>query len=144
MVIIILRQLQDAWNLPGFYSHGTKSSFQAWMTWNIPHSSSVNDFKSCSSEVCWGLALTIISTRPLTNLLSKYITWGLLLSHGQRNAYDKALRTKVCSHAKNDEPLQTLLCFFSTYSLLFVIFPNDWTILSICAWSGPSALWACQ
>lgn len=68
----------------------------------------------------------------------------LLLSHGQRNARDKALRIEVCSHAKNDEPPQTLLCLFSTYSLLFVIFPNDWTILSICAWSGPSALWACQ
>ena len=70
----ILRQLQDAWNMLGFYSHGTKSSFQAWMTWNIPHSSSVNGFKSCSSEVYWGLALIIISTRPLTNLLSTYIT----------------------------------------------------------------------
>ena len=74
VVNIILRQMQDAWNMPGFYSHGTKSSFQAWMTWNIPHSSRVNDFKSCSSEVCWGLALIIISTRHLTNLLSTYIT----------------------------------------------------------------------
>ena len=45
VVNIILRQMQDAWNMPGFYSHETKSSIQVWMTWNIPHSSSTNDFK---------------------------------------------------------------------------------------------------
>lgn len=33
---------------------------------------------------------------------------------------------------------------FPTYSLFFARLPEEWTILSICAWSGLSALWACQ